>query len=160
MTPPEKPKKPRKKLKLKLRKPKTPKLPKAPEVNMPGNAGAKLPWLFVAILIAASVFLFTQYQSAQRKLDNATPAANKQVNDVIKNVSKITVVPVNEKPTVATVLNADKLKGQAFFDGTKNGDKILIYAKQNRGIIYRPSTNQIVNIGPVTATGATANPTN
>jgi hypothetical protein len=160
MTPPDKPKKPRKKLKLRLNKTKTPKLPKTPSVSMPSSSGPKLPWVFVVVLIAASVFLFTQYQSAQRKLDNATPAANKQVNDVIKNVSKITVVPVNETPTVATVLNADKLKGQAFFDGTKNGDKILIYAKQNRGIIYRPSTNQIVNIGPVTAAGATATPAN
>jgi hypothetical protein len=54
-----------------------------------------------------------------------------------------------EQPTVATVSDITKLKDQAFFNNAKNGDKVLIFKNTKKAIIYRPSTNQIIEIAPI-----------
>jgi hypothetical protein len=131
--------------------------PKSP--RKPIKLARKLPWLLVLALIVVSLFLLQQYHSAQHKLKaNSAPAVSKQVNDTINQVAKLVIVPANETPTVATVLNADKLKSQSFFANAKNGDKVLVYAKEKQAILYRPSTNQIVTMSTVTVspTGSTS----
>ncbi|MCV6900727.1 hypothetical protein OE165_27220, partial [Escherichia coli] len=40
-------------------------------------------------------------------------------------------------------------KTQAFFANAKNDDQILIYLKEQKAIIYRPSENKIINVGPI-----------
>lgn len=150
MTPPEEPKKPKKTPKIKTPKVKTSRSP------IPGS---KIAWVLVVVLAAGCIFLFTQYQTAQDKIGDAQSGKSEQANNVIKSVSKIAIVPTDETPTIATVTNTEKLKDQPFFVNAKNGDKVLVYAKQKKAILYRPSTNQIVNINTVTAV-QDANPTN
>ncbi len=150
MTPPEPPKKPKKSLKIKV-----PKI----KISKPSFSTAKIAWVLVVILAVGCVFMYTQYQSAQDKIDTAKTGQSAQTKDVVKAVSKLVIVPTNETPTVATVTNIEKIKSQAFFVDARNGDKVLVYGKQKKAILYRPSTNQIVNINTVTTVqGAT--PTN
>ncbi len=133
---PKKPKPPRKKLAVKI------KLPKS-----------SLAWWLVLALIVFSVFMFVQYREAQSKLRAATPAAAaQQVNDVVAKVRKLAVVPANETPTVATIKDVNKLKGYTFFAKARQGDKLLVFKKDNQAILYRPSTNQIVTISTVQTT--------
>jgi len=66
-------------------------------------------------------------------------------------------LPAHETPTVATVVHADKLRGQSFFANARNGDKVLVYGKEKEAILYRPSTDQIVTIAPVTVTPTGSN---
>lgn len=114
-----------------------------------------LPWLLVAVLLAFGIFMLLQYREASQKLQHNTPAAAaQQANDVIAKVRKLVVVPENETPTVVTVRNVDTLKTQAFFAKAKNGDKVVVYSKQKQAILYRPNTNQIVNISTVSQTTA------
>lgn len=63
-------------------------------------------------------------------------------------VGKLAQLPVDEKPTVATVMDATKLKGQAFFAKAANGDKVLIFTQAQKAYLYRPSTNKIIEIAP------------
>ena len=64
-----------------------------------------------------------------------------------------------EVPTVATVSDVSKLKNQAFFANAKNGDKVLIYQNAKKAILYRPSSNKIVEFGPINLGAAqTASP--
>ena len=52
------------------------------------------------------------------------------------------------KPVVGTVNDANSLaEQQKFFINSQNGDKVLIY--QDKAIIYRPSENKLINVGPV-----------
>ncbi len=56
-------------------------------------------------------------------------------------------------------------KGQPFFANAQVGDKVLIYYKAKKAILYNPTDNKIVEVGPISdpqATGATAsfNPIN
>lgn len=119
-------------------------------VKLPVN---RLPWVIVAVFAVISLFLLTQYNDAKAKLASpqASVAAAKQVSDTLGKVAKLAVVPTNETPTVATVANAAKLKGQSFFANAKDGDKVIVYSQAKEAILYRPSTNQIVTIAPVTA---------
>lgn len=81
--------------------------------------------------------------------------AQKELTAIVESVSKIMVLPKDETPQVAIIQDVDALKKtQDFFNDAQNGDKILVYAKARKAIIYREETNQIVNvalnIGPVT----------
>ncbi len=113
-----------------------------------------LPWLVVSLLVLVIAFLFLQYRSAQHKLQaNNT----QQVKSLIAKVRKLVVVPADEIPTVATVVHADKLKSQTFFQNANDGDKVLVYSREKEAILYRPSSNQIVTIAPVNVTPTSDN---
>lgn len=139
--------------KTQRRLPKLPKMPAIAGIKLPSN---RLPWAIVAIFGVISLFLLTQYNDAKAKLASpqASVAAARQIDDTLGKVSKLAIVPTNETPTVATVAKAAKLKGQSFFANAKDGDKVIVYNQAKEAILYRPSTNQIVTIAPVTAPAA------
>lgn len=133
-----------------------PKLPKMPALTGVKLPASRLPWLIVAIFAVISLFLLAQYNDAKAKLASpqASVAAARQVSDTLGKVAKLAIVPTNETPTVSTVANAAKLKGQSFFANAKDGDKVIVYSQAKEAILYRPSTNQIVIIAPVSAPAA------
>jgi hypothetical protein len=47
---------------------------------------------------------------------------------------------------VATVSDPEKLKEQPFFTQAKKGDKLLIYAKARKAILYDPAINKIIEV--------------
>ncbi len=101
------------------------------------------------------------YQSYQKLLKNPDIVTTQEVATLQKSVGRLMVLP-NETPSTATVLDKEKLKGQAFFTNAENGDKILIYSTAKKAILYRPSTDKIIEVMPITldntqssATGAT-----
>jgi hypothetical protein len=59
-------------------------------------------------------------------------------------------LPVDETPTVANIIDKGKLKDQAFFKKAENGDKLLAYTKNMVAILYRQSSNKIINVAPIT----------
>ncbi len=65
-------------------------------------------------------------------------------------------LPSGETPTVAAVSDVSKLQGQQFFVNAKNGDQVLIYSNAKKAILYRPSTNKIIEVGPVNLTPSEA----
>jgi hypothetical protein len=67
---------------------------------------------------------------------------------LLKEVSKLAVVPKDEVPSVTTVVDTTKVN-QEFLRIAKKGDKVLLYFQEGRAIVYRPSTHQIVNMGPL-----------
>lgn len=78
-------------------------------------------------------------------------------------VGKLMVLPSDETPTLATVLDKEQLKDQPFFADSQNGDKILIYTKAKKAIIYRLDGNKLINVGPIildqTQSGSTSDET-
>lgn len=63
-------------------------------------------------------------------------------------VARHFVLPQGEDPALATVTDKSLLK-TPFLQQANNGDKLLIYQKAQRVIIYRPSLDRIIDIGPV-----------
>lgn len=71
-----------------------------------------------------------------------------QIEEVISQVAKLTDIPQNEKPSVATITDPLQLSGMVFFKNAQKGDKLLIFNKNRRAIIYRPAQNIIIEAGP------------
>lgn len=71
------------------------------------------------------------------------------VQTVQRQVGKHYVLPTDETPVLATVTDKAQLQTD-FLKKAQNGDKVLIYQKAQRAIIYRPSLDRIIDVGPVT----------
>ena len=109
--------------------------------------------ILILLLLAASsgtaYYFYSKYQVAQDKLDNPEIAAQTEVKILTDQISKIMVLPVDEEPTVATVLEKDKIQDQPFFANAENGDKVIIYTKAMKAILFRPEENKIIEVAPI-----------
>jgi hypothetical protein len=104
--------------------------------------------LLLLLVIIASVLAFYFYNKSQ-KPQNPTTLAQQEVTDLVVTVGKLIELPKGENPTVATVSDKTKLLDQPFFKNAQNGDKVLIYSKAQKAILYRPSINKIIEVAPV-----------
>lgn len=52
----------------------------------------------------------------------------------------------DEEPTIATVHDLSQLQGQAFFSSAEEGDMVLIFVAAKKTVLYRPSSNKIINV--------------
>jgi hypothetical protein len=55
----------------------------------------------------------------------------------------------NEEATLAIVKDVDKLRSQEFFKSAENDDKVLIFPKSGRALLYRPSTDKVIEYAKV-----------
>ncbi|NTW26931.1 MAG: LytR C-terminal domain-containing protein [Candidatus Moranbacteria bacterium] len=92
--------------------------------------------LVVLGLGATSYYFYHKYKSV--------PSV--ETDEIIIKVGKLMELPSNEIPTLATVTDKEKMKEQPFFAKSENGDKVLIYTKAQKAILYRPSLNKIVEV--------------
>jgi hypothetical protein len=107
--------------------------------------------LVVAIVL---VFIGLTYgylhtRNELNRLSNPKNAAQNDTEKVVDKVGKLIVLPSGETPTAATVSDVGKLKSQEFFSRAQNGDKVLVYAKSGRAVLYRPSINKVVEYSKV-----------
>jgi len=110
--------------------------------------------VLLGVLIAASTggaFAYKKYSTLKKenaKLSNPQEAAKVETDRLVADVAKIIELP-NESPTIATVVDASKLKTQAFFASSQNGDKVLLYPQAKKAVLYRPSTKKVVEVAPI-----------
>lgn len=100
----------------------------------------------VVILGIAAFYFYNQYQNIKK---NPNAVAQQETDALVGQISKLIDLPKDETPTVATVLDKEKLKDQPFFNNAQNGDKILIYTKAKKAIVFRPKDNKLINVGPI-----------
>jgi hypothetical protein len=104
-------------------------------------------------------YFYSQYQKAQSLVANPQEITKNEIADLVAKISVSMDLPA-EQPTLATILEADKLKDQPFFINAQNGDKVLIYAEAKKAILYRPSTNKIVEVSPLSLVNNAEIPSN
>ncbi len=123
-------------------------------------------FLFVAVVAIGGYFYF-KYQQIK---NNPNIVAQEETKYITGQIGKFIDVPKDEQPSRATITDISKLKDQPFFKNAKNGDKLIVYNKAQKAILYRPSENKIVDFtlvdtsqvaGAQTANqgGQTSNPT-
>lgn len=107
--------------------------------------------LLIAGLAAFGGFYFNKYRDLKT---NPTSAEQAQKDELARTIEKVRRIypslPNDEEPTFATVSKKEDLKDQPFFEKSENGDVALIYAKAKIAVLYRPSTNQLINVGNLT----------
>lgn len=109
----------------------------------------------VAWLVYSNIHTRNQLNAAKSQSSSQT-----STQQLINKVGVLVQLPTGETPTVATVNDASKLKTQQFFAHAQDGDKVLIYSKAGRAVLYRPSTNKIIEYTEVnfTNTPSTSTP--
>ncbi len=109
----------------------------------------KLIFFIFSFLILVSLG-FNLYFFNKTKEDNTgSVQTDKEIQKIIDEVGKLIILPQDEAPTVATVSDPEKLKNQPFFEKSQSGDKVLIYTKSAKAILWRPDTKQIVEVSPI-----------
>lgn len=117
-----------------------------------------LPYVLVLVLGAFLGVFVAQRKPELFGLTKGSSAAQAEIDALTAQVGKLINLPTDEKPTVATVTDASKVKDQPFFKNAKNGDKVLIYQKAQKAILYRPSENRIIEVGSVNINQTTQSP--
>ena len=132
------------------------------DINMMSEVKPKakvlVPLLILALVIAIAVAGYLYWQNMQLT-KNPQSVAQKQTKDLVERVSNLILLPEDETPTVATVTDPELLKDQPFFSKAVKGDQILIYTNAKQAILYRASTNMIINVAPLNI-GSSAPATN
>jgi hypothetical protein len=111
----------------------------------------------VVVLVLFVGFLALRYSQSQReikRLSNPQEVSKQETAKVVEAVGKLVELPVGETPTLATVSDVSKLEGQQFFANAKNGDKVLIFTQAKKAVLYRSSTNKIIEVAPVNLGGS------
>ncbi len=106
--------------------------------------------LYLLLLILAIGFLY--YYSQYRKLSSTPDAiAKDKTVEIIKKISQLAIVPDDPNAVLASVTDVSKLKNEKFFANAQNGDYIVLFPSAMKAILYRPSINKIVEIGPLSS---------
>lgn len=132
------------------------KLPKI-EMNQNQSVYSGLAILVIVSLSLSGFFIY-RFNAAKNDLNVGQQASEKEVQDLIKQVGKIYELPKGETPNVATVTDPNRLRNQPFFANAQIGDKVIVFINARKGVLYRPKTNQIINVSPININNQTTTP--
>lgn len=105
--------------------------------------------IIIILIILLGASLGAGFYFYKKSINNTPKDTQKELQDTIKIIGKLMVLPTDETPTLATVNDPEKLKNQAFFANAKVGDKVLIYTNAKKAILYNPAQNKIVEVSPL-----------
>ena len=119
-----------------------------------GIVSKLLPWILLLIVLSAGVGGVLYYKNRAEKVE-ADPAAvqteknQAETDRVVTALKKILTVTETDAPTVARVEDPAKLQASnpEFYKNIQTGDYLIIFP--SRAIIFRESSNQIINIAPI-----------
>ena len=126
----------------------------------PRKAATKTPYRAYLLVVLAIVILGgggyygynywqKNYASADAKAVADAAKADAEKKAILEKLSKLMVLPAGD-PVLFKVNDEETMKKQqAFFKDTKNDDVLLVFQESSKAIIFRPSTNMIVNVGPI-----------
>lgn len=115
--------------------------------------------LLVVALLALVVVLDGQRRKAETELTNLTvrleqlQGGNDQTNrekaqQIIERVGRLIDLPTDVTPTVATIVDVEKLKAQnPFYAGASNGDFLVV--TPTRAILFDAERDVIIDVVPV-----------
>lgn len=106
--------------------------------------------VLITVASLVSVFLMSNKLNALKSsLPGGDTTTVADIQKVVADVGKHLVLPDNETPTMASVSDPAKLKDQPFFDHALQGDLVLIYSVSRKAILWRPSTQQIIEVSSI-----------
>lgn len=128
---------------------------KKPSAPKPARRTAKWITLLIGlVLLGIIAWLGYGYQTTKHQLQalkQSPPSASTtpKSDDLVSAISQLADLPQGETPAIATISDASKLKSRTFFTSAQNGDKVLIYSKAVKAVLYRPSTGKIIEYSTV-----------
>lgn len=127
--------------------------------------------LFLGILIAIGLFVWAEWQRREtaqelaqtaQQLEEARKATNQSgeevANAVLEKVRRHVDVPTDPQPTVATIVDIERLRETSeFYNKADNGDHLII--TENRAILYDPDRDIVIDVVPVRINPVSPTPT-
>lgn len=100
----------------------------------------RLVWLILIVAVLIGV-----YRLGQSKPEPINPnaASEKEVKELVQKVGKFMDLP-DELPGIANVVDKSKISNEPFFAKAQDGDKLLVFVQSRKIILYRPSTNKVI----------------
>lgn len=116
-----------------------------------GKKAGKIVLIVLAVIIFLGAIGTAGYFYVQNKkiAQNPDAVAQAETAKLVSTVGKLITLPTDETPSVATVTDKAKLADQPFFAKSENGDKVLIYTNAKKAILFRPSTDKIIEVMPI-----------
>ena len=114
--------------------------------------------LIFTLTAGSAYYFYAQYQKSQKLLANPAEAIKEETRTITQKLGKLMELPAGEEPSVATIMDKDKVKDQPFLARSQNGDKVIVYSKALKAILYRPSTNKVIDVVPVNTGSPSAQP--
>lgn len=105
--------------------------------------------IVVVLVISALGYGYITTRNELTRLSNPGATAEADAKKLASEVGRFLELPQDETPTVATVSDAALLKDQVFFSRAENGDRVLVYSKAQRAVLYRPTTKRVIEYAPV-----------
>lgn len=105
-------------------------------------------WLLIIVTL---VILVLAFEGGRWSVYREHPelSSTEQANVILTNVGKLIQLP-NEQPTMATINDAASAKkAQPFLVNAVNGDVLIVFPNAAEALLYRPSTNKLIAVGPV-----------
>lgn len=139
------------------------KTPATPDEQDPGRS--KKWFRNAAILVVIAVFAVSFVRAEQRRrqtekrlqettiqleeIKKAAPGGNQELaKQVLEKVRKHMTIAESPAPTVATIIDVEKLRAVSeFYASAKNGDHLIITEK--RAILYDPEKDIILDVVPI-----------
>lgn len=105
--------------------------------------------LVIVLFVVGSGLSFYFYTQWQKAIEAIKAEPTNEIAMIVEIISQSMDLPEGETPTLATVSDKEKLKDQQFFARAENGDKVLIYNKSSKAILYRPSTKRVIEVASI-----------
>jgi len=106
--------------------------------------------IYLAALVAFLILLAAGY-GLTLVYKNFKILRSDDPSTVIEALGRLTDLPMAENPTVSTVTDLEAIKSQPFFRDAEIGDKVVVYNNAKKAYLYRPSTQKIIGIAPLSS---------
>lgn len=109
-------------------------------------------YFLLVVVLTLVLVIVGAYQLGRSSVYRAHPelGSAEQANAILGEVSKLIQLPPGEQPTMATINDATSAKkSQPFLGNAINGDILIVYPTTKEAILYRPSSNKLIAVGPV-----------
>lgn len=109
-------------------------------------------FFFPLIIIAALIILAGTFELGRYTVYRANPelSGQEQANVMLAKVGALIQLPAGETPTMATINDAvSAKKAQPFLENAENGDVLIVYQNAAEALLYRPSSDKLIAVGPV-----------
>lgn len=111
-------------------------------------AGVGIFGLCTIAIAVASIFFYKQYESL---LETPELLQQQQAAATIQQLGEVFILPKDEQPSIATIVDVSKVIDQPFFSQAQNGDTVFLFSQDGRVVLFRPAEKKIVNVGTLAA---------
>jgi hypothetical protein len=117
--------------------------------KIPLSRNEKILAIVVILLLIALGVVGYLFIREKQQVESSTELSSEEAKKIKEDVGKLMLLPEDEEPTIATIIDVEKLRGEnsEFYKNASNGDKLLIYSQ--KVIIYSPDKNLIINVAPI-----------